>query len=122
MRKTPFFIIIRYILCAKIRIKFDTSKLFSFYFQLFFNKKTLVVKEEVPKGRETGEKTDKYAPGNNNNRKRGKAPVLAGSETGCSRERDGMLLICPARGKLLRRAGQYLVACVRIPCGGRQKT
>ena len=33
-----------------------------------------------------------------------------------------MLLICPARGKLLRRAGQYLVAGVRISCGGRQKT
>jgi hypothetical protein len=33
-----------------------------------------------------------------------------------------MLLICPARGKLLRRAGQYLVACVRMSCIGRQKT
>jgi hypothetical protein len=33
-----------------------------------------------------------------------------------------MLLICPARGKLLQRAGQCLVAGVRISCGGRQKT
>ena len=33
-----------------------------------------------------------------------------------------MLLICPARGKLLRQAGQYLVANVRMSCGGRQKT
>ena len=53
---------------------------------------------------------------------RGKYPVVTGIKTGCCRERDGMLLICPARGKLLRRAGQYLVACVRISCGGRQKT
>ena len=35
---------------------------------------------------------------------RGKAPVGTGIKTGCSRERDGMLLICPARGKLLQRA------------------
>ncbi|MBR6125868.1 hypothetical protein IKQ19_20125 [Candidatus Saccharibacteria bacterium] len=53
---------------------------------------------------------------------KGKSPVVTGIKTGCCRERDGMLLICPARGKLLRRAGQYLVACVRISCGGRQKT
>ena len=53
---------------------------------------------------------------------RGRNPVVTGSETRVCRERDGMLLICPARGKLLRRAGQYLVTSVRIPCSGRQKT
>ena len=53
---------------------------------------------------------------------RGKTPVVTGIKTACSRERDGMLLICPARGKLLRRAGQYLAANVRMSCGGRQKT
>ena len=54
--------------------------------------------------------------------RKGKDPDGTGIKTACSRERDGMLLICPARGKLLQRAGQYLVAGVRMSCGGRQKT
>ena len=53
---------------------------------------------------------------------RGKSPLVAGINTACNREREGMLLICPARGKLLRRVGQYLAANVRMSCGGRQKT
>ena len=33
-----------------------------------------------------------------------------------------MLLICPARGKLLRRVGKYLAANVRMSFCGRQRT